>query len=252
MRSQPPMLLHLGSGGDRVPAIMNVPDGATKEPAPAALLIHGLGSTKEQMAGSIGRSLVRRGIVTLAVDLPLHGARASEGTRASMNPLVVVEQWRLAIREAHDAILYLAERPEVDATRIGIAGYSLGAYLSLVVAAADPVIRAIVLAAGGDVPSDIPFAQFVRTIFDPRRIVRGIAGRPLLMVNGRFDRRIRPEAAEALFAAAHEPKELQWYDGGHWPPPRVIDDASEWLSRQLEARPVAAQRTPRTKAHRPA
>jgi hypothetical protein len=107
-------------------------------------------------------------------------------------------------------------------------------------------VRAVCLAAGGDVPSDVPLATLVRTIVDPRRSVREIAGRPLLMVNGRFDQRIRPAAAEALFEAASEPKEMRWYQGGHWPPQSVIDDVAEWLSRQLEAPSAAAVHRPRT------
>lgn len=63
--------------------------------------------------------------------------------------------------------------------------------------------------------------------------VRGLGGRPLLMVNGRYDRTIRPQQAKALFAAAGEPKEQRWYNGGHWPPARAIDDAAEWLATQL-------------------
>lgn len=228
------MFVKIGPPHECVQAIIDVPASGT--PLPAVLLIHGLGSTKEQMTGSIGRALTRRGVVTLAIDLPLHGARKfAADMRYQMNPLAVAQQWQLAIREASTSIQFLATRPEVDPTRIGIAGYSLGAYVALVVAASDPAVRAVVLAAGGDLPADMPFAQFVRTIVDPRRIVRGIAGRPLLMVNGRSDRRIRPEAAQALFAAASEPKELRWYEGGHWPPTSVIDDASDWLSQQLAA-----------------
>jgi dienelactone hydrolase len=239
------MIVQIGPPDGRIPAIIDLP--ASDTPLPAVLLIHGLGSTKEQMTGSIGRALTRRGVATLAIDLPLHGARAAGiDMRSQMSPLAVAEQWRVAVREASHCVRFLETRPEVDATRIGIAGYSLGASVALVVAANDPAVRAICLAAGGDVPADLPFAGFVRTIVDLRRSVRDIAGRPLLMVNGRFDRRIRPEAAEALFAAASEPKELRWYEGGHWPPTSVIDDASDWLSRQLAALPTVASHRSRT------
>jgi hypothetical protein len=239
------MIVQIGPPDERIPAIIDLP--ASDRPLPAVLLIHGLGSTKEQITGSIGRALTRRGVVTIAIDLPLHGARASAvDLRSPMNLLGAAQQWRVAIREASHCLRFLETRPEVDATRIGIAGYSLGAYVALAVAANDPAVRAVCLAAGGDVPAHLPFARFVRTVIDLRRSVRDIAGRPLLMVNGRFDERIRPEAAEALFAAASEPKELRWYEGGHWPPTSVIDDASDWLSRQLAELPRVVSHRSRT------
>ena len=55
------------------------------------------------------------------------------------------------------------------------------------------------------------------------------------MVNGRYDRTITSLQAERLFEAAREPKEIHWYQGGHWPPPREIDFAAEWLSARLSA-----------------
>ena len=56
-----------------------------------------------------------------------------------------------------------------------------------------------------------------------------VGGRPVLMVNGRYDRTVQAEHAERLFAAAGEPRELYWYDGGHWPPPVAIGYAADWL-----------------------
>ena len=54
------------------------------------------------------------------------------------------------------------------------------------------------------------------------------------MINGRFDRTIRPEQARSLFEAASEPKELRWYDGGHWPPQSAIDSVADWLAAKLD------------------
>jgi dienelactone hydrolase len=240
------MHLHIGPPDERVPAIIDLPTG--NAPLPGVLLVHGLGSTKEQMTGSMGRALVQRGIATLAIDLPLHGARfAGNDVTTLMNPMEIALHWHRAIRDMGHALRFLASHADIDRNHIGIAGYSLGAFVALVVAANDPSIRAVCLAAGGDLPSDIPFAPLIRNIVDPRRCVRDIAGRPLLMVNGRFDERIRPEAAEALFAAALEPKELRWYEGGHWPPPNVIDDAADWLGLQLGAQLAVASHRSRTK-----
>ena len=218
--------------GKSVPAIVQLP--SSEESLPAVLLLHGFSSRKERMADSIGRALAARRVASLAIDLPLHGARDAGFEGMSFrDPVALIQNWRLAVREAHAGLALLAVRDGIDAGRIGIAGYSLGAYLATAVAADNAVARAIALAAGGDLPAQMPFASLVRTIVDPCRDVRNLAGRPLLMINGRFDRTIRPEQARSLFEAASEPKELRWYDGGHWPPQSAIDSVADWLAARL-------------------
>jgi fermentation-respiration switch protein FrsA (DUF1100 family) len=56
------------------------------------------------------------------------------------------------------------------------------------------------------------------------------------MVNGRYDPTIVAAQAERLFAAARDPKEIHWYNGGHWPPQPAIDFGAEWLSNRLDKR----------------
>jgi dienelactone hydrolase len=218
--------------GEDIPSVLTLPK--SRAPIAAALLLHGFSSRKEQMAESMGRALERHGVASLAIDLPLHGAREQGVEGLSLrSPVALVQKWRLAVREGHQALQFLAEHRAVDARRIGIVGYSLGAYLAVTIAASNPQVRAIVLAAGGDLPERTPFASLVRTIADPIRSVRALGGRPLLMVNGRFDRTILPSQANALFEAARDPKELRWYQGGHWLPARAIEDAAEWLANRL-------------------
>lgn len=228
------------AGARQVSGVLQLPSqDASAKPSPGVLLLHGFGSRKERIANSVGRALLARGVVSLAIDLPLHRAR-ERGLEEMLlgNPLALIQEWRLAVRESDVALQFLAEHRAVDARRLGIGGYSLGAYLAVTVAAGNPLVKAIALAAGGDLPDETPFASLVRKFADPRRAVRALAGRPLLMVNGRYDRTIRPAQARALFEAAGEPKELRWYDGGHWPPSNAIEEAAEWLTRQL--RPDAA------------
>jgi dienelactone hydrolase len=219
--------------GEQIPAILTLPK--SDAPVPAAVLLHGFSSRKEQMADSVGRALERLGIASLAIDLPLHGAREQGVEGLSIrSPLALVQKWRLAVREGHQSLRFLAGHGAIDSTRIGIVGYSLGAYLTVAIAAENRGVRAVVLAAGGDLPERTPFAALVRTIADPIGAVRTLGGRPLLMVNGRLDRTIQPSQATALFDAAGEPKEIRWYQGGHWPPARAIDDAAEWLASRLK------------------
>lgn len=230
---------------DAVPGILLLPDN--QHPAPAALLLHGYSSRKEHMADGVGQALLKQGIASLAIDLPLHGTRHDPLQSQSLrNPLEILKHWRAAIREAQLSIRYLGARREIDNTRIAIAGYSLGSFLSVIVAAQEPTIRAVVLAAGGDLPANTPFAGIARTVVDPLRAVRKLEGRPLLLVHGRWDRTVLPEQAERLYAAAREPKELRWWDAGHILPPAAISDAALWLAAALDGSAATGEGARRT------
>lgn len=222
---------------EAIPGLLLVPNESA--PAPAALLLHGLGSTKEVMVESIGRALLHQRIASLAIDLPLHGARRGRVEDLSLaRPLAVLQAWRQAIADARGALDFLARQPEVQPERIALVGYSLGAFLGVLVSANDSRVRAVVLASGGDFPADMPFAPLIRRVADPLRAVRKLAGRPVLMVNGRQDRTVHPAQARLLFDAAAEPKEIVWYHGGHWPPATEIERAAKWLDGVLRGDPA--------------
>src|SRR5437868_3195019 len=92
-------VFELPAGGEAVPAILQLPcaDGSVA----AVLLLHGFSSRKERMAESIGRGLATRGVASLAIDLPLHGAREGGLEGLSLrNPLALVQKWREAPGEA--------------------------------------------------------------------------------------------------------------------------------------------------------
>lgn len=234
------LAVQLEIGSDVVPGVLLLP--LEPRPAPAALLLHGYSSDKERMSDSAGRALLGHGVATLAIDLPLHGERVTAGSAAgipseeSRNPIRLAQRWRAALAECDVALHLLEKLPEVDPARLSLIGYSMGAYLGVMLAAGNPSVRALVLAAGGDLPDDLPFASLVRRMVDPLQAIRQFSGRPLLMVNGRNDRTIRPAQAERLFAAAGEPKRIVWYDGGHWLPDSAVREAAAWLTQSLAKR----------------
>jgi uncharacterized protein len=229
------MTLELPLVGQMVPAILLLPADVARPPA--ALLLHGYGSRKEQMADAVGRALLEHGIASLAIDLPLHGERErTVEIDAVRNPLVLVSQWRIALAECGAALEWMAEEETLDGNRLALAGYSMGSFIGVMVAASSDHVKALVLAAGGDLPEGTPFTRLVRTIANPIAAVRRLNGRPLLMIHGKRDRTVRPEQATRLFEAAAEPKELRWYDAGHWLPDTATEDAAAWLKTQLSRR----------------
>ncbi len=237
----------------RVPGVLLLP-ALTTTPVAGTLLLHGFSSRKEQMVDTVGTALLAQGIASLSIDLPLHGERITEGNetswglvggyerafdaRAMQSPLALAGAWRTALRDARLALAYLGARAEVDRTRLALVGYSMGSFLGVHVAAEERGVRALVLAAGGDLPERMPYARALRLLTDPLRAVRKLDGRPLLMLHGRQDGTVKPDQAQRLFDAAHEPKELRWYDAGHYLPTTALADAAAWLLGRLV--PVAA------------
>ena len=94
-------------------------------------------------------------------------------------------------------------------------------------------MKAVVLAAGGDLPDELPFASMIRAVVDPVAAVQSLDGTPLLMVHGRRDRTVTPAQARRLFDAAREPKEIRWWDAGHRLPAEAIGEAAGWLADRL-------------------
>jgi fermentation-respiration switch protein FrsA (DUF1100 family) len=223
--------LEFHDGGDPVPGIFLLPDRAA---APSVLMLHGYSSNKEVMAESMGSALLEAGIASFSIDLPEHGARRTPGRgRMDTSALDLVKHWRTASRDALLAIKYLEARKELDREKIAVVGYSLGSFLALAITPKEDCIKAVVLAAGGDLPDDMPFGKLARTVIDPTRLVRKLKGRPLLMVHGKRDRTVKPAQAQRLFDAAEQPKEIRWYDAGHILPPAAAADAARWLAGHL-------------------
>lgn len=231
------MDLELEADRARVPAILVVPDrpSVRENQCAAALLLHGLTSRKERMAEGIGRALLAWGVATLSIDLPMHGSRGTGMDEVTRNPIQLVATWRRALSEVRCSLDYLETLTAVDSQRLAIVGYSLGAYLAVAAASEESRWRAVLLASGGDLPDQTPFVSIVRAAADPLRAVRKLGGRPLLMVNGRFDRTIKADQAERLYDAAGDPKEIHWYHGGHWPPQPAIDFGAQWLAQRLSS-----------------
>jgi len=103
-----------------------------------------------------------------------------------------------------DAISHVETQPQVDSQRIGLLGFSLGAYLALAEAAVDPRVRAVVEFFGG-FPREMKF--FMRRLC------------PTLILHGDADATVPVEEAhhlQQILAKKSIPYEMQIYSGaGH-------------------------------------
>jgi dienelactone hydrolase len=106
--------------GTTLPAYFSQAPAADDGPAPVVVLVNGLDSAKEHMYSSgHWAELAARGISCLMLDQPGTGeALRLQGLTARID----TEAW------AGSCVDWLEQRPDVDASRIGIVGWSLGGY----------------------------------------------------------------------------------------------------------------------------
>lgn len=130
---------------------------------------------------------------------------------------------------------YLAQRADVDSSRIAMIVTSFAVPFGVLAAADDQRFRNVGLIYGaGDLSSVLEAnirlqPRFLRTAtawlaheiydeFEPTRYIGQIAPRPVVMVNGVDDPVIPVRAVQALFNSAREPKSLIWLRTGHLSP----------------------------------
>ncbi len=231
----------------RVPGILLKPTDSTGR-RPIVIVLHGTGGKKEGEL-PLMKDLAAKGLLAVAIDGRYHGERSKAGgakdytdaiarafTDGKEHPFFYDTVW-----DVMRLIDYLQTRPDVDAQRIGLIGFSKGGIETYLATAADPriavavpcigvqsfhwalehdawqsrvgTIQAAVDAAAkqsGVAPID---AAFVRRFYD--RVVPGIDGRfdgpamlpliaprPLLVINGGADARTPVPGIEECVAAA--------------------------------------------------
>lgn len=143
---------------------------------------------------------------------------------------------RQGVCDVRRALGWLAVRPDLDPTRLGVTGISLGGIVSSIVAAVDPAVTSgVFLLAGGDLsrilwgmPETARFRdawqaagktvsdlKVLTDPFDPLTYAHRLAGKHLLMIAGKVDEVIPPASVQALWNAAGRPP-IDWYDCGHY------------------------------------
>ena len=219
--------------GERVPGIVIRQNGEGRRPV--VVVLHGTGGNKEGEIPLL-RTLAGKGFVAVAIDGRWHGARSEAGKGSADYSGAILRAYRTGqghpflydtVWDILRLIDYLETRPDVDAQRIGLIGFSKGGMETYLAAAVDPRIAVAVPcigvqsfswaldhdawqsrvgtfqtamnAAAKDSSAQVD-AQFVRSFYD--RVAPGIysqfdgpamlpliAPRPLLSINGDSDAR---------------------------------------------------------------
>lgn len=114
--------------------LLSTPAG--DRPAPVVTVLPGLDSTKETRHGGRG-PLLRRGLAVLSLDGPGQGEMSTK--------LPIRHDYEVAVSAAID---FLEGRDDVDASRVGLIGGSLGGYYACRAAAFEPRVKAAVANCG--------------------------------------------------------------------------------------------------------
>lgn len=168
---------------------------------PAVLFLHGSGGNREDMLLPAVQ-LAKRGIVTMTISQP-NGA-------LTFRPLVV---------NARRALDVLAARKDVDAHRLGVVGFSLGAQTAAILAGDEPRLKAIGIIAGrgGPVPT-----YWIRK-----------AHVPLFFEAGTADEIVPRTQLVALIRAAPDHPLVRWYPTPHGMDLRSMSDMVDWQAAEL-------------------
>jgi dipeptidyl aminopeptidase/acylaminoacyl peptidase len=247
-------LAHLRPPGERVEmpyqgrwlaGILRKPAGVDR--APVVVMAMGLDSAKEE-ADCYEQPLLARGMATLSFDGPGQGEAEYD--------FAIRGDYEVAVAAVID---FIETRRDLDGTRIGLWGISLGGYYAPRAAAFEPRARACI-ALGG--PFDWAAAwdglpQLTREAFRVRShcataeaarrhaatlSLAGIAHRiacPIYIMNGRQDRIVPSGDAERLAREVTGPVTLNMIeDGNHVAANRAYrwrPDSADWMAEQLRA-----------------
>ncbi len=138
------------------------------------------------------------------------------------------------IKDLRILISLLSDLSYVESGQIGFYGYSYGAAMGGILAAVEPRLKALVLAAGTGGRYSLRPTDPMYEI-DPIHYVVHVINTPILLQNGENDQTVKTDAASLYQqSVSSEHKELRWYPTGHFLSCKATMDAIEWLSNYIE------------------
>ncbi len=230
--------------GRRLPLLLFVPTKGAA-PFPCIMVQHGYNQDKS-FSMLFASTFAQKGMAVVAIDLEYHGERKQPGkdvistdipSNATALHQTAMDQMR--------AIDYVSSRSDIDSHRIGYLGVSLGSFMGSITTGIDSRFKAVVLMVGGGdwgilyELTQISTMQPIRDLYaskgltaadyktdmqivEPLTFIPRLSPRPLYMMNCKGDKLVPKPTTDALYAAAQDPKQIEWYTCGgpeqHIPP----------------------------------
>ncbi len=218
-------------------------------PCPAVVVLHILGGDFP-LSRLFALTFAERGVAALFVKMPYYGPRRPPGENRRMispDPDQTVEGMTQAVLDIRRAVAWLEAQPQVNGSRLGIFGISLGGITGALAAACEPRLYNVCLVlAGGDIGKvawespelanvrqlcqqrGITMEQFIARmqVIDPVTYASNLRGRRILMLNASEDEVIPRSCTESLWEALGRPP-IEWYRGGHYSVARYLPHAMD-------------------------
>lgn len=256
-------IVFTGVNGNRVPGLLAIPQDHPG-PHPIVLLLHGLGQTKEEWwedsGFEVSKRLIAQGFAVLALDAQYHGERRLNNDFDHPWNLLTTHQgirYRdmvlQSVVEYRKAVDYLATRAEIDTSRIGVMGYSMGAGMTFMLVASESRIKvgiACVCVPAGvtalrrfvyENATDDQLQEIAQTLqtrteaTHAQNYAKGVGSRPFLMIAAARDEFYTIEEARQLYDLIPSPvKELKVFDSGHSLPPEYALKVAQWFELYLK------------------
>lgn len=261
------------NGVEPVPALLLIPDHR-QDPAPGLLFMHwhagqyDLG--KEQLLRGTNVQpayapvCAEKGLVTLAIDSWCFGERrhdpnGKEGEESTFKQMLWQGRvlWGMMMLDEFRALSYLASRPEVDSSRLGAFGMSMGASKAWWLGALDPRVKltmdvccltdyeSLIEHHGLDGHGVYYFVPSLLKHFDTFQINELTVPRAHLSVNGRKDPLTPPEGVEKIrnkllplyrTYGREQDCQIELFDCAHEELPEMRKQILQWMDQYLVAR----------------
>lgn len=244
-------IVFTGIRDSRVPGYLAIPKVGSP-PYPVILQMHGgVAEGKEgfwderlpYVDKTVTRDLLQAGFAVLTLDAQYHGERHTPNDYLSGTGAILFQrEWKYTFVDAvvqstveyRRALDYLATRREIDTSRIGAQGVSLGGMMTIYLTAVDPRIKV-------SVPCITPLniygaARELPDVLAPWQYTRDLGRRPVLMLMSRTDPFYSvPEAQHLYELVAGPSKAIRFYDcDGHCLPLAYGPAVVAWFQRYLK------------------
>ena len=259
-----------------VPGILALPKNRQGR-LPVVIGMHGHSGSKNEYIPdpsnelSLGWMLVRNGFAVAAIDGYFNGERVMKGPRGKTEKDAYGQEmslfklhlwqgrtlWGMMLRDEQCLIDYLETRAELDKSRIGGTGMSMGCTRAWWLAAIDERVQVIVgvacftryteLLAHAKSHGIYYFVPGLLRHFDSEAIMALVAPRPMLQLSGDQDHNAPPDGVEVLekkLAAVYglygQPQKFRsvlYSQTGHEYLPEMRHEMVAWFQKHLAAKP---------------
>jgi dienelactone hydrolase len=193
----------------------------------------------QELSRTISRHLAQKGIGGLFVQMAYYGPRRPPKSKLRLLS-VDVQHTMAAVRQTvldlRCATAWMESRPEVDKSRLGIMGTSLGSFMAALTAEMEPKLArvAVLLGGGGfvdaywDHPQAVPYRKMYELVggtkdqvkkfiapLDPLTCAANLKDRRLLIIAAKKDEIVPPQMAENLWQATGR-QQIIWLNAGHY------------------------------------